>query len=75
MKIKTRLKQIAENPFVNITAGIVLMVSTLNETFPNLSEIFRISWLEMHHGVGFYGVWHILQALPDCLDSIERIFR
>ena len=75
MKIKTHLRQLAEDPFLNLAAGIVLLVFSLLEVAPTLLEDIKAFKLGSHHGVSIFSAWHIFKVLPDCLEGIERIFR
>lgn len=75
MKIRTRIKQIAEDPFLNLVAGIVLVFLSLVEVSPTLLEDIKAFNFGSHHGVSIFGVWHIFKVLPDCLEGLERIFR
>ncbi len=75
MKIKTRLKQLAEDPFLNLAAGIALLIFSLLEVGPTLLEDIKAFKFGSHHGVSIFSAWHIFKVLPDCLDGIERIFR
>ena len=75
MKIKTLLRQLAEDPFLNLAAGIALLIFSLLEVAPTLLEDIKALKFGSHHGVSIFSTWHIFKVLPDCLEGIERIFR
>lgn len=51
MKIKTPLRQLAENPFLNLTAGIALLIFSLLEVTPTLLSDIKAFKFGSHHGV------------------------
>lgn len=75
MKIKTLLRRLAEDPFLNLAAGIALLIFSLLEVGPTLLEDIEAFKFGSHHGVSIFSAWHIFKVLPDCLEGIERIFR
>ena len=75
LKIKTNLKPLVEDPWLNLMAGLALLIFSLMEVFPTLLEDIKAFKFGSHHGVSIFSAWHIFKVLPDCLDGIERIFR
>ena len=75
MKIKTPLRQLAEDPFLNFAAGIALLIFSLLEVAPTLLEDIKAFKFGSRHGVSIFSAWHIFKVLPDCLEGIERIYK
>ena len=75
MRIKTPLRQLAEDPFLNLAAGIALLIFSLLEVAPTLLEDIKAFKFGSHHGVSIFSAWHIFKVLPDCLEGIERIYK
>ena len=74
MEKKTRFKKLIDNPIVNFIIGLILFLSFLSEVWPTLLEVFKISGLRSHHGVGIFGFWHALKAMPDLFEAVKQFW-
>lgn len=74
MLSKDTLKRIAENPYLNGVAALVLLYSGFAETLEELKglEGFKFG---VHHGVIVFALLHLLKTLPDLLEAIEYLER
>ena len=62
---KSILSRIISSPFVQVSIGTLLLFTSIIETF----------WITPSHSLALLGIWHILQALPNELQALERIAR
>jgi len=67
------LRRIAENPFLNIAVGFILMVTSLLECLePFLGSMFH-SPIGVHHGAFLFGMVQFLKWLPDLVKGMQFI--
>ena len=64
MDWRERLESTVNSWHVQVAAGIILLLTTL------FGELFQ-----PHHGFIFIGLYWIAQALPNILQSLERIMQ
>ena len=59
------LKKIAENPYLNLISGFILLLTSGKEILETLD-------IGAHHGVAFFGMVQIIKCLPDILHGAEQ---
>ena len=62
---KNILSRIVNSPYVQVSIGTLLLFTSIIETF----------WITPAHSLALLGIWHILKALPNELQALERIVR
>ncbi len=67
--IKSGIKKIAQSPYLNILAGIVLLLTAGYEVVTSIEE----ELLGAHHGVFFYAIVSIFRCLPEFMHGIEDL--
>ncbi len=66
------LKRIVTNPWVNFTAGAILMVTGLTETIYGLAEL-SLETVGAHHGAVVFGLLHTLKSLTEGMEAAETV--
>jgi hypothetical protein len=67
-----KLGRFAKNPNLQMFVAIVLIVSSLQETFGSVSEDFSQRKFRVFHGTLLLGIVHLLRILPEFIEGIER---
>lgn len=57
------IARIVENPYIQLIVGLILLATVL---FDNVL-------FDIQHSVALLALWHVAQALPNILQSLERI--
>ena len=63
------LRKIAENPYLNLISGLVLLATAGCEIVRTLGD----GAIGAHHGVAFFGLTQIIQSLPHILHGTEQV--
>lgn len=71
-KFITRLKNISEHPYLNLTIAFLALFTGIYEAIYELreSESFRFG---AHHGIILFAVLHILKTIPHLYACIMKI--
>ena len=70
------LKNLAQNPLLNIISGLVLLASASYDVFDIIEETNEIALspgVGVHHGVFIFSIVHILKALPDVMEGLQEL--
>ncbi|MBN4060454.1 hypothetical protein JYT78_00135 [bacterium AH-315-I20] len=65
------LNTIVSNPYLNITAGLVLLLTAGYE----IIDVAEVVTVGSHHGVFVFALIHIMKSIPEIthgLDSLEK---
>ena len=57
------IHKLTKNPYLQFSVGMVLLITTL----------FDSIFIKFHHSIIILALWHILNAIPNILQSLERI--
>lgn len=63
------LEKIVESPYLNLIAGIILILAAGVEVYETAEE----SQLGGHHGLFVFAFIHILKAIPEILHGFDDI--
>lgn len=63
-----RLKKFAENTYVKLAAGIILLVTTSIELVEQLE-----SGIQAEHGVFVFALWHIIRVIPELQHAADEL--
>jgi hypothetical protein len=63
------LERIAKSPYLNMLAGIVLIITAGYETWESFGE-YKMG---THHGVLVFGFVQVIKALPETLHGVKEI--
>jgi hypothetical protein len=66
------LRKIVENTYVNLGAGIILLISSIAETVTEIREGNEIH-LGAHHGLILFSLIHVIKILPDIFEGLEYV--
>ena len=67
------LRRVAENPFLNIAVGFILMVTSLLECLePFFGNMFH-SPIGVHHGAFLFGMVQFMKWLPNMVQGMQLI--
>lgn len=66
------LRRFINNPIINIIVGLAFLYTGLADTVEQIQQHEDIK-IGSHHGVVLYAIVHILKAIPDLFESIEKI--
>jgi len=61
------LKAIAENPYLSLISGIVLLITASIEIYDDAGEIGA------HHGIAFFAVTQIIAVFPHLIHSAKEL--
>ena len=64
----TRLRKFAENTYVKLAAGIVLLITTSIE----LVEQFEAG-IQAEHGILIFAIWHIVRVVPELQHAADEL--
>ena len=67
-------KVVVKSPYLQFVVGVVMLISSFNGQQGSLYADLVSFKFTIHHGVNFMGVWNILQALPNMMDSVSLLF-
>ena len=65
------MRFLADNPYVNLLAGGILIATALHEII-NSSEDAGVG---AHHGVLAFGIVHALSAVPEILHGFDQVLK
>ena len=68
------LRRIGKNPYLQMVVGVVMLFSSIAGQQGDLIADVAHFNVQLHHGMGLMGIWQIVQALPNLLDSFDWIF-
>ncbi|WP_432696975.1 hypothetical protein ACQUQP_01040 [Marinobacterium sp. YM272] len=63
------MRRIAENPYLGLLAGVVLLATSGYEIVDRFDE----HRLGAHHGLFVFSMIHILRALPEVVEGAEEV--
>jgi hypothetical protein len=63
------LKKIVESPYLNIIAGVILILAAGVEIYETVEE----SQVGAHHGLFVFAIIHILKSIPEILHGLDDI--
>jgi hypothetical protein len=70
--ILRKLARFAKNPNLQMFVAIVLIVTSLQETWGSVAEDFSQLKFRVFHGTLLLGIVHLLRILPEFVEGIER---
>ena len=70
-KLIGALRKVADNPYLNLSAGMILILTAVVEII-NSSEEASIG---AHHGVLMFGILHAVTALPEILHGVDELIK
>jgi hypothetical protein len=62
-------EKIINNPYLNLLAGLVLLITSGNE----ILETFEDLTLGSHHGVFVFAIIHILKTIPEIMHGLDEL--
>ncbi len=65
-----RLKGFLESPYVNLSIGFVLLLTSLSEAWSTLGEDLSNFRLGAHHGLGLFGIFFVLKSLVEVAERV-----
>ena len=65
------MRFVADNPYVNLTAGGILIYTAVHEIIHSTEE----AGIGAHHGVLAFGIVHALGAMPEILHGFDEIIK
>jgi len=65
------LRFIADNPWVNLLAGGILIYTAVHEIVESTED----AGIGAHHGVLAFGIVHALSALPEILHGFDEVLK
>ena len=66
---KIMLAKITENPFFNLVAGMILIITAGYECIDTLGE-FKLG---VHHGVAVFGLFQVLKSFPEMFHGAKEL--
>jgi len=63
------LAKLTENPFFNLLAGIILIITAGYECWDTIDELK----LGAHHGVFVFGLFQVLKSFPELLHGAKEL--
>ena len=63
------LKKIVNSPYLNILAGVILLITAGIEIFESMEQ----PEIGMHHGIFVYAIVHILKSIPEIMHGLDDI--
>ena len=70
-KLVSALRKVAGNPFLNLSAGMILILTAVVEIINSPEE----AGLGAHHGVLMFGILHAVTALPEILHGVDALIK
>ncbi|MDY6972327.1 MAG: hypothetical protein SV775_08355 [Thermodesulfobacteriota bacterium] len=68
-------KRIFDSPYMDMLIGAILFICGLSEALDEISKGLEEFRLKAHHGIMTFGLFSIFKALPDIVESSERIHK
>lgn len=65
------MRFVADNPYVNLTAGGILIYTAVHEIVESTED----AGIGAHHGVLAFGIVHALSALPEILHGFDEVLK
>ena len=65
------LRTITSNPYINLSAGAILIWSSVSEVIASTEE----AAMGAHHGVLVFGILHTLRTIPEIVHAIEMLLK
>jgi hypothetical protein len=66
------LKRIVTNPWMNLSIGLILMLTGLTEAVYGMSEL-SLETVGAHHGAVIFGLLHTLKSLAEGIEAAETV--
>jgi len=63
------LKQITQNPILNLICGLILLATAAIETFESFHELS----IGAHHGILVFSIIQIAKSLPEIMHGLKEI--
>jgi hypothetical protein len=67
------LRRVADNPWLNIFAGAILMITGILEMLDTMALAWFGVSIGMEHGLAIVGGVQMLKALPDALKGLKFV--
>jgi hypothetical protein len=68
------IKKLATSPYMTFSAGVVLFISGLTESWQQYQELESIRF-GVHHGVILFSLVQMIKGLPDIFEGLGFIGR
>lgn len=65
------LRKVADNPYLNLSAGLILIFTAVYEIINSSEE----AGVGAHHGVLMFGILHAVTALPEILHGVDELIK
>lgn len=67
------LRNFIENPYTNLFIGMILFGTGLSDAWDTFyTDIIHLN-IKVHHGIMIFGIFNILQTLPNIFGSLEHV--
>lgn len=73
-RITRSMKNIVDNPYLNIVVGLLFLYSGIQEAVDHYEEVEAIK-IGVHHGVILFSMLYVLKALPEVIEGLERVIQ
>ena len=70
-KVISAIRKVAENPYLNLSAGMILILTAVIEIVNSSEE----AGIGAHHGVLVFGILHAVTALPEILHGFDELLK
>ena len=67
------LKWITENHWINLLVSLILIVTSSQQVWADLTGDLAAMRLGAHHGVFVLVIFHVLKSLPDIFSNLQSI--
>jgi len=67
------LRTFVQNPIVNFSLSLILLVSALLEAGGTLFADLGSGRIRVHHGLIVFALFHMLKTLPDMFEGLEGL--
>jgi hypothetical protein len=71
--LSLKLRRIVKNRYLNMLAGLTLLVVSGDEVWASFANGFQMSNLDSDFGVVVIGLAHMLKTLPDLLEGVDYL--
>jgi hypothetical protein len=69
VKIFSIFRRVTNSPAVNVSVGLIFMVTGLVEIIATVDEVS----IGAHHGAVLFSIFHIIRYLPDLVDGMDYV--
>ncbi len=64
---------VAKNPYLHLFLGLIVVTAAVGEIWETIIEDLSEGVLRGHHGVAFIGIWHVLRAISEIIESSDYL--